>query len=286
MENPKTLRAAILAAAHHSVIVDTPEGCAAAGDLLEAAIRYYVTDVELLSPLEDVPPPTETEGEAMVREALEGEELDTLNLLEAVELQARTADNPERARLAYDLRKNIEADRPPGGFPVPKIDRTIAAQILEEARPGGSVTDVGVFASEEAGAEPEESDLERAAREHRETHGLERRSIETGKALPEPETRQCAHCGKHPASVCRDCYAGRFERRTAADRSHSAPSGYALLATRWCVPTSLPKEGYDSIDAVVSSWQAEGATFYVLERVESEGDGVYRCYVYSGLDSV
>lgn len=104
--------------------------------------------------------------------------------------------------------------------------------------------------------------------------------------VPILKLEACGHCGKNVAAYCKQCYHERFARKTVLGTAHKPPDGYALLATRWCTESDGVREGYETIDGVVSAWaQADDAkaTFFVLERVPSEAPGTYRVYIYSNV---
>lgn len=103
---------------------------------------------------------------------------------------------------------------------------------------------------------------------------------------PEPnpaDVPACFHCNTRPAMYCKDCYHERFDRKTEMGTAHKSPSGFALLSTRWCTQDNHKRDGFETVDAVVTSWaqSQDGATFFVFERVESEATGTYRAYVYA-----
>lgn len=98
------------------------------------------------------------------------------------------------------------------------------------------------------------------------------------------EVPACFHCGVKAAKYCSECYHERHSRKTSLGTGHQPPDGYALLATRWCTESGGVREGYETIDGVVSSWAQSddaNATFFVLERVHSEGEATYRIYIYA-----
>ena len=93
----------------------------------------------------------------------------------------------------------------------------------------------------------------------------------------------CFHCNKRHAMYCNDCYHERYDRKTELGTAHKSPSGYFLLTTRWCTQGNRKREGYETIDGIVTAWSQydPAATFFVFEHVESEEPGTYRAYVYS-----
>lgn len=211
--------------------------------------------------------------EAVTAFLLEGRELD---------VEARPAMNWDASRKAFE---DWQAER--------------GADLPEHARREGDVFGPSLtypeVAAEEAGAEPVESDLQRAARELRERNVLPLRD-DAGDVIPGAAAAACAHCGKGPPAFCRDCYAGDT-RVTQSGTSHKAPAGYALVATVWATigeavpgddaftvePGAGTQPGYLSLSFQVGRFEAEGCDFFVLERPASEAAGVLRVYVYKGL---
>lgn len=92
----------------------------------------------------------------------------------------------------------------------------------------------------------------------------------------------CFHCNKEPAKYCEACYHERYNRKTQLGTAHKPPDGFILLGTRYATESGMERDGYETIDAIVSGWsRSAGASFFVLEAVPSEGLGVYRVYVYA-----